>query len=369
MKHNEKQRRTKTQLLTQAFDVYQINKLPTNINQNKCIDIILTNAPNCYNTFNLPPLSTSDHNVVIATPNHHKYKQTRPKQIKLLARSAKIADTVAGIRQHDWNPIKLIQNTQEAYDYFYNNINRITDAHQPLKPIKTGMDKPWMNQTIKIKIKTRQQLYYKLIKSETKTNEIYKIIQNETETKEKYKQIQKEVAQLIKTAKFKYNRRFTNNNPDFWKVINEIKNNKQTHTIDQTEAEQINKAFYDVWNGQKQPDLTTFIYKTCPKPDTPIFTPAAVDGILKNLRTTSAGPDDLSPRLLKAARLEICDIISHLGNLSINTSTTPTQHKHSNITPIPKVPHPTNPLDYNQQPFSIRQNNTKSHREIHTRNH
>ena len=68
--------------------------------------------------------------------------------------------------------------------------------------------------------------------------------------------------------------------------------------------------------------------------------------ILVKLKPKSTGPDNLSPKLLKSTRFELCDIIVYLGNLSIDTSTAPTQNKQSNITPIGKSQHPTKPSDF-----------------------
>ena len=99
-------------------------------------------------------------------------------------------------------------------------------------------------------------------------------------------------------------------------------------------------------NGQKQADLSSFITLNCPKPKTPIFNYSNVGTILKQLKSTSTGPDGLSPKLLKSARLELIPVIVELGNMTINNTHIPTQHKQSNITPIPKVPNPISSKDF-----------------------
>ncbi len=331
-----------TNPLIKAFDLYQINSLPTNQKDDKCIDIILTNAPKSYNTINLPPIGTSDHKTVLARPDFNKYTSTKPKQLKIQVRSAKIADTVAGIRIHNWSPLESINNTQEAYNYFYSTISVLIDQHQPLKYIKVGLDKPWMTPKLKSKIQTRQLLYKQL--EQAKINNKTQIEVNNLEIQ--FKKQQHVVVQHIKSAKIKYNRRYTSNNPDFWKAINDIKSGKKVNTINKQDAENINEAFYGVWNGIKQPDISTFIVLDCPKPDIPIFNATSINSILNKLRPTSSGPDELSPILLKSARLELSQIIADLANLSISNAYVPDQHKKSNITPIAKIPFPTNPLDF-----------------------
>ena len=67
---------------------------------------------------------------------------------------------------------------------------------------------------------------------------------------------------------------------------------------------------------------------------------------LKKLKSSSSGPDQLSPQLLKAAHLEIDEVLARLFNSCISNSYVPTQFKFANITPIPKVSNPTKALDY-----------------------
>ena len=97
-------------------------------------------------------------------------------------------------------------------------------------------------------------------------------------------------------------------------------------------SKQLNTAFYNVWGGQKQADLSCFIKPHYEKPNIPLFNHHNVNSILVKLKPKSTGPDNLSPKLLKSTRFELCDIIVYLGNLSIDTSTAPTQNKHPKIT-------------------------------------
>lgn len=75
-----------TQVIQNAFDLDQINNKPTNRNQDKCLDIILTNSPKCYHCINLQPIGKSDHDIVVAYPNSRRYKKTRPPLVKIQVR-------------------------------------------------------------------------------------------------------------------------------------------------------------------------------------------------------------------------------------------------------------------------------------------
>ena len=89
-------------------------------------------------------------------PSLFKYKSKLPKQKKILARTGKIGDTVEILRNTNWDTKITPQNTtQQNHDNFYEIINHAQDTSQPLKMFKVGLDKEWMNHTIKAKVKKR----------------------------------------------------------------------------------------------------------------------------------------------------------------------------------------------------------------------
>ncbi len=116
------------------------------------------------------------------------------------------------------------------------------------------------------------------------------------------------------------------------------------------QAEEINNGFYSVWGGKTQPDLTPFIIEG--KSDAKqIFNFGNVGEALRKLKPSAPGPDEITPKLLKTLNLEIVALITALFNLCLINSFVPFQWKSANITPIPKVQIPTNPLDY--RPISL----------------
>lgn len=60
----------------------------------------------------------------------------------------------------------------------------------------------------------------------------------------------------------------------------------------------------------------------------------------------AAGPDGISPRLLKSCSTQRCEIFAHLFNLSLQLQRIPTLWKISCLVPVPKKKHPTGPEDY-----------------------
>ena len=111
----------------------------------------------------------------------------------------------------------------------------------------------------------------------------------------------------------------------------------------------MNAGFHKEWSIKRQQSLVEFI---CPRPaSTPkIFATASASQLLQQLKPSATGPDGISAKLLKAARLELAAPITELLNFSIAESFVPTQWKLAHITPILKTPHP---LAEERRPISL----------------
>jgi len=200
------------------------------------------------------------------------------------------------------------------------------DNCQPFKMEKIGRNKRWMTPEIKQKIQLHQSLFF-------------------NGPIEEHTKLSKEVAHLISRA-------INSSTIETSQLVNQTigKKSKTSKTksigVSQEQAVELNTAFHAVWNGQKHPDLSTSINPNCTKPKQEIFTYHNVSQVFKNIKSKSVGPDNLCPILLKSARLELTPIIVELGNMCINNSYVPTQHKKSHITPIGKIPIPLTPKDF-----------------------
>ncbi len=79
----------------------------------------------------------------------------------------------------------------------------------------------------------------------------------------------------------------------------------------------------------------------------PTVTAAQVCGELRSLRPCkAAGPDGVSPRLLKTCALELGDPLQHIFNLSLEQGRVPLRWKTSCIVPVPKKPRPAELNDF-----------------------
>ena len=303
----------------------QINKAATR--KERLLDVILTNAPpDSYKCNNRSAVSTADHATVFATPNNHKATTTKP--TKILTRTGKVANVVHCLRNTEWplqsgmnKPGATVAQPQTMFDDFYSKVSSALDKHMPLKHIKATKDKPWMTPAIKAAISNRQTLFNIGPEASSDHHTATKIVRS-----------------MITTRKREFNRTISANSQNYWQAVRQNQKRSDTSITNQI-ADQLNIGFHKVWPS-KQPCLAHLIQ---PNPTTTpkIFTPATVSQLLKQLKPTATGPDGISAKLLKAARLELAQPITDLLNYSISNSFVPTQWKQAHITPIPKAPHPT----------------------------
>ena len=319
--------------LCNANQLYRVNESATR--GRNCLDLILTNAPKCYQSEIWPPLGKSDHSVVVAIPTLHAYNISKPPTSKKWIKSGNISDTVHLIRNTDWDHIrnKIQIDLQAATDMFYTTVKAAEDICQPLKSVKSKEDKPWMTLEIKKMMQERQRLFH-------------------SNKKKKWHEISNKIKFKIRSRKKEYfQNKYVLGNPNWWKEVNELRENTNKCEADVELASSLNEGFYNVWNGNVQSDISRFINKKQFHDTSGIFTHSLIINNLGKLNKCTTGPDDLSTRLLKESSLEIADILLELFSNYIKSSFVPTQWKLANITPIPKVDHPKDSSDY--RPISV----------------
>ncbi|TWW55978.1 hypothetical protein D4764_09G0010280 [Takifugu flavidus] len=77
------------------------------------------------------------------------------------------------------------------------------------------------------------------------------------------------------------------------------------------------------------------------------FTSGQVRRELERLnQRKAAGPDGISPRVLKSCSRQLCGILQHLFNQSLHLQRIPVLWKTSCLVPVPKKTHPVAPSDY-----------------------
>jgi hypothetical protein len=145
--------------LYSSFNLKQLVKVPTR-GQN-ILDLVLTNVHKYYNQpETLPPIGSSDHNVVLLSP-----KTTRPKGKKS---KVLVPDTCSAKRHLFLEKLKNVNFTavlyqpscEQRYELFDCILNDVIDKTLPFKSVKTySLDKPWMSTEIKRAIAERQKAW------------------------------------------------------------------------------------------------------------------------------------------------------------------------------------------------------------------
>ena len=319
-----------TNTICSSYELRQLNKAPTR--NEAVLDIILSNSPSCYMCCNHPSIGRSDHQVVFASPKFSLYQLSCLPSHKVLYRSGKIIDTVAAIRTCDLDTKIVNKSAQEGMDIFYAELLAAENYCQPLKASKTRDDKPWMTPDLKKSIQQRQRLFYSGLHDE-------------------WKALANKIKGMIWARKREYNKRYKAGTLDSWREIKRVKSPASSifHTPESVSTQ--SSFFSSVWKDIEHPDISKFITSSPTPPREPIFSVDAVLERLKQVNVGSAGPDQLSPRLIKSSRLEIAFAATQLFNQLINESVMPTQWKDANITPVGKMRNPTSPEDH--RPIAI----------------
>ena len=84
-----------------------------------------------------------------------------------------------------------------------------------------------------------------------------------------------------------------------------------------------------------------------PPPQSALFTPLHVRRQLSKLPAgKAAGPDGVSPRVLRACAEQLCGVLHRVFNMSLSLQKVPVIWKTSCLVPVPKKPQPSGFSDY-----------------------
>ncbi|RNA24746.1 RNA-directed DNA polymerase from mobile element jockey-like [Brachionus plicatilis] len=213
-------------------------------------------------------------------------------------------------------------------------IRNAQDLHQPLRIVKTKVDQEWMNVEIKQLIRERQRLQSA----------------GEHNLRD---QLALRIVGLIATRKATfYHEKYTRSKAGMWEHANKFRKPPTTLPPDPEYGERLNEQFSDtVWQGVTQANISRFIRRDALPPVVPVFNFINVGEQLRNVKSTSAGPDGISGKLLYSARLKLVSPLVTIFNHCVNKGIVIDEWRLGNITPIPKVQNPATPSD--MRPIAI----------------
>jgi len=218
-------------------------------------------------------------------------------------------------------------------DSFYSIVNKLIDIYYPLKTISiTSNDPYFVNPEIKHLLRTKNSLMRKgiLLEAEKITIKIRNHIIAINSVS-------------LKTLDFKLN------NADLWTKVRQIsgksKADSRISIPSSITAHSLNTHYAAISTDSSY--ATSSQKLTASPSSSPIlFSTFQIASFLDKVKPTSPGLDNIPHWFLKTVSHFIAEPIAHIFNLSMSTASIPTQWKQAIITPIAKVPNPTQCSDF-----------------------
>ena len=340
---------TKLERIICKFNIENVFTEPTRITDTTqtCLDLVLTNHTSIIENTDILAPFCSDHCTITADITFKTYKE---KTYKTKFWKYEEADNEAienKVNSTDWSYINnsYCNNIDEINEIFAKFI--IDTANQFIPSVnytKRPTDKPWMNNNIRKQIRQRDRLFKK-----AKLKKSVNYLNN-------YKDKRNEVITSIREAKANYLQKLKDTLSDsktppkqWYKIANEIsslknkrnpppplRNNNNTvdiHPFDK--AQTLNKHFANISKVDNPPPL----------PEEEPTPPYALESItvtekdvkdqLHALKTSKpGGPDEISPKLIKALGNSLAKPLMLLFNKSLSLGQVPSDWKMANISAI-----------------------------------
>ena len=285
-------------------------------------------------------LDVSDHFMVWAT-----LRIARPSCKARVALSRNIhsiqpSDISSELLGIDWSPVFGAAHVDEMVEYFTSSIMSVFDRLAPLTLKRASRPPaPWLNTAVRklISLKRRALLRFKRTRSDPDWR--------------RYKQLRNEVNCAIRREKKAYlSNSLSSNSPrQFWRNLSVLggtaspSRSLPSHLLD---PKLMNDYFIDsLPSSSCSPEtLNHFASSSFNVPESFSFTPITptdLYNILKRIRLTSAGPYDLSGRILLLCLPQCLEPLLHILNYSLLSHTFPSSWKHVVVLPIPKTRDPS----------------------------
>ena len=252
----------------------------------------------------------------------------------------------------DWTSLGTMQHIDAKFDFLQDNLVQAFNESFPLvqKSRKRAKDKKWITHGLKISIRHKNRLYKRKILSPTPHN------------KNKFKEYNMLLQESIKSAEENYYKALFNDTKDssikMWRalgsIINPNKKTKQNHiakiitengTFVSSEeiSNQINNYFCTIGSklASSIPNGNSFeIYLKNRVNQTMFLSPISESEISREINKLNnrkcPGPDNISPKILKACEPELRKPLTDIFNYSIETVTYPSKLKIAKVIALHK---------------------------------
>lgn len=349
--------------LTDAFDLFFLNKDPTRRDKNTS-----TNIDNCFTNIEtdlvrhqLIDNTMSDHDAILIQYQTAKLTLKPPMFVeKRIINDEKLNQIYADLEKEDWHDVLNTSDVDVAFNFFFKTFSAVINKYCPLKRYKQNLsskNKPFWND--------------ELAKFKLELNEISDLKDSLDKSKRsQYNEFLKKYNKKIREAKIKFNESeidsCNNKIKAFWdffhrnRKIKTVKDNfvniellippsNNTTSNPNLIANELNKVFsaYDPPSSSLVSDYPWLL----PENDkTFFFNPVTQDEIIQTIsdlnNTYSAGTDQVQTQFIKASKNAISVPLCHIFNLSIENNYYPASFKINKTIPLHKKGDKTNPANY-----------------------
>ncbi|TWW73670.1 hypothetical protein D4764_15G0010660 [Takifugu flavidus] len=340
----------------------------------KTLDLLYANITNAYTSTALPPLGKSDHNLVLLSPSYTPVVQQQPVTVRTVMKwSDGAMDCLRdALETTNWSALcephgeDLDGLTDCVSDY----IKFCTENSVPTKKVRCyPNNKPWVTSDLKALLNKKKRAFTAGDPAELRS-------------------VQKELKRSLKESKDAYRKKLEerlerNQTRDVWSGMRTItgfqKKGIRSADGNVDQANELNQFFNRFDSSSPSPSCPNIPLDNngspshLPEPLTPLptsspsplltpymdpsmspipptglsFTSGQVRRELERLnQRKAAGPDGISPRVLRNCSRQLCGILQHLFNQSLHLQRIPVLWKTSCLVPVPKKTHPVAPSDY-----------------------
>ena len=263
----------------------------------------------------LPPISSSDHNLVHLI-GKAKAKPTERLVVVFDYRREHLARFHELLSQVDWSILYRAEHDIDTKcNVFYDLLKPALDAIPRKNVIISSKDKPWITPVTKLLIQRRWDAYRK-------------------RDFQMYNHYKGKVKDELRKAKCIWSKKVLNTKKGLWKLVNSHR--KDSANTTSASPTDLNNYFGSIFQLPTEDIDNIYIDDREENVWCTTITPEEIAKSLLSLPEKSGGTDNIPVVLLKVGAHLLCKPLSHLFNLSVELKSVPKAWKTAKIIPVPK---------------------------------